>query len=406
MIVPTNLEAIDALIRDRVQENIHLDYKAGAALGDKKADEISKDVSAFANSDGGVIVYGVSEDKETHVPLAIEAVTDKTLTKEWLEQVINSRMTPIIDGVRIHPIEVTPGTTLFVVEIPKSRRGPHQASDKKYYKRYNFRSAPMEDYEINDVRNRRHTVSPLISFEVFDWRRFVAAFDVANVGAFIAEDISFTPPLQWPQGLPYPTALNNGIRSLAPKQQLRFLYHSYPDILGATSTVPKAFEVTIKYFHTGEKTTLSDVWTIDFSVMDNSLVVRSEMEEQAKEAVEGLKSLTEQVKALNGKVESLFPLVGSTGLDLSIPTIRSIGRVLRDGLTPEKLHPFGQEVKVFREVLGVAPEMAVQIANAISYHSDPDRLAHIPGMTPELLAQIKLAFILEEAEKAADEQKD
>jgi hypothetical protein len=104
---------------------------------------------------------GFTEDKETHVPLAIEALTDKTLTKEWLEQVIKSRMTPIIDGVRIHPIEVTPGTTLFVVEIPKSRRGPHQASDKKYYKRYNFRSAPMEDYEINDVRNRR----PLNIFE-------------------------------------------------------------------------------------------------------------------------------------------------------------------------------------------------------------------------------------------------
>jgi hypothetical protein len=63
-------------------------------------------------------------------------------------------------------------------------------------------------------------------------------------------------------------------------------------------------------------------------------------------------------------------------------------------------------VRVFQDVLGVAPEMAVQIANAVSYHSDPDRLAQIPGITPELLAQIKLAFILEKPEKATDEQRD
>ena len=31
---------------------------------------------------------------------------------------------------------------------------PHQAQDKRYYKRYNFQSAPMDDYEIKDILNR------------------------------------------------------------------------------------------------------------------------------------------------------------------------------------------------------------------------------------------------------------
>ena len=54
---------IQSLIDNNVEESIHLDFKAAAALdkSEKKKDEIAKDVSSFANSDGGVIVYGISE---------------------------------------------------------------------------------------------------------------------------------------------------------------------------------------------------------------------------------------------------------------------------------------------------------------------------------------------------------
>src|SRR5215831_18177769 len=34
---------------------------------------------------------------------------------------------------------------------------PHQAPDKKYYKRQNFQSVPMEDYEIRDALRRATT---------------------------------------------------------------------------------------------------------------------------------------------------------------------------------------------------------------------------------------------------------
>lgn len=53
-----SLDDVEYLINNEVEENIHLDYKAAAALAkeDKKRSEITKDVSAFANSDGGIIV--------------------------------------------------------------------------------------------------------------------------------------------------------------------------------------------------------------------------------------------------------------------------------------------------------------------------------------------------------------
>ena len=42
---------------------------------------------------------------------------------------------------------------VYVINIPKSNTA-HQASDKRYYRRYNFESVAMEDYEIKDIINR------------------------------------------------------------------------------------------------------------------------------------------------------------------------------------------------------------------------------------------------------------
>ena len=104
------------------QESLVLDYKASDALGqtDKKKNELSKDVSAFANSAGGTIVYGMLENG--HVPTALDSGFDRSIiSKEWLEQVINSRIQRRIDGVTINQINLTtsrPGRVAYVVSIP------------------------------------------------------------------------------------------------------------------------------------------------------------------------------------------------------------------------------------------------------------------------------------------------
>jgi len=52
------------LIESGSQESLVLEYKASAALGksDDQKNEISKDVSALANSAGGTIVYGIKRE--------------------------------------------------------------------------------------------------------------------------------------------------------------------------------------------------------------------------------------------------------------------------------------------------------------------------------------------------------
>src|ERR1035437_439979 len=149
---------IRALVTNQVEESLTLDYKACDALAptDKKKKEISKDVSAFANSAGGAIVFGVTEDK--HIPTGLDVgYLPSNISKEWIEQVINGNIQRRIDGVRINPVHLTgagAGKVLYVVAVPQSARAPHMAADHRFYKRFNFESVPMEEYEVRDVARR------------------------------------------------------------------------------------------------------------------------------------------------------------------------------------------------------------------------------------------------------------
>lgn len=145
------LDDIQALIDNEVEENIHLDYKDGRALSkdDKKRTEITKDVSAFANSDGGIIIYGVSENNNK--PQDFSPIDGNVYTKEWLEQVI-MRIQRNIKDIKIYPIRIANDNskTIYVVKIPRSNDSPHMADNHHYYKRFNFSSVQMEEYEVRD----------------------------------------------------------------------------------------------------------------------------------------------------------------------------------------------------------------------------------------------------------------
>jgi len=155
-------EDLEKLITDRVQESKLLDYKRCAALdkrNPKSRSDISKDVSAFANSVGGTLVYGIVE--ENNLPTGIDVGFDPVaISREWLEQVIDSSIERRIEGIRIKQIELkrnSPGRVVYIVYIPESDRAPHMAEDHIFYRRYNFRSVPMKEYEVREAIRKSET---------------------------------------------------------------------------------------------------------------------------------------------------------------------------------------------------------------------------------------------------------
>lgn len=155
-------------IDDQVQEHSQLDYKAAAALNKdpKRNENITKDVSAFANSAGGMIIYGIKEDK--NVPVSLDPVDISQATRETLDQIIGT-IQPKIEDVMIYPVTINndPTKQIYVVQIPQSTTA-HQARDRKYYKRLNTTSEAMQDYEIRDVMNRSKYPNLELLFEMCD----------------------------------------------------------------------------------------------------------------------------------------------------------------------------------------------------------------------------------------------
>ena len=148
-----NIEDLQSLIDNQVEESIYLDFKSAGSLekSDKKRIELSKDVASFANSDGGIIIYGIKEVNNEASEFSF--IDGNEYTKEWIEQVINSYVQRRITGIRIFPLRVDGDIkkSIYVVKIPYSYDAPHLSKDN----RSNFMSVPMEEYEIRQSYGRK-----------------------------------------------------------------------------------------------------------------------------------------------------------------------------------------------------------------------------------------------------------
>ena len=182
-----SIERVQDLIKNQVQESSGLEYKSAESLGrgDRARIGITKDVSAFANAGGGVLIYGVAEyqqDDKKHLPERIDPVSCTEYSREWLEQIVNE-IRPKIQGIKIIPVLVPPALdrVVYIVDIPQSATA-HQAMDRRYYRRHNFSLSPMEDYEIRDVMGRlKYPQCDLECSLLIQWQTYyVGAGNAAN----------------------------------------------------------------------------------------------------------------------------------------------------------------------------------------------------------------------------------
>ncbi|MEA5128298.1 MAG: ATP-binding protein [Proteiniphilum sp.] len=190
-------EDINQLISTKTEESIHLDFKQAEALSknDKKKSEIAKDISAFANSDGGIVIYGLKESG--HVAESLSFIDGDEFTKEWIEQILQTRIQRKIEDLKIIPVRFDNDIkkSIYVIIVPASPLAPHMTSDKKFYKRYNFESVQMEEYEIRNLYNRKEKTKLIINNIItskktevenegdFDETTFFyLAFQIENIG--------------------------------------------------------------------------------------------------------------------------------------------------------------------------------------------------------------------------------
>ena len=155
------------------------------------------------------------------------------------------------------------------------------------------------------------------------------------------------------------------------------------------------FSVRISYYHPEAGTRVTDEWPVNFAAYEHSTAVRPEMEEQAKDISEVLGKLKDELAGLHKTFEKFTTIPGSTGLDLSIPTLRNLKRVLIENKDPEPIQAVGCDWQVFKELLGVDVQLAYQISTFFRFGTDLEKLKDIPGMTDDILSRLRSSFIVQ-----------
>lgn len=143
---------IEQLKTDKICESQILDYKE-QLLEDNK---LLKQVSAFANTQGGFLVFGIKETGKGGYPKKILGIDKSQINKERREQIILGNIQPRLN-VRVQIVDhKDPSKAIVVIRIPDSYLKPHMNSrDNKFYKRYEFEALPMTEMEVSDTYRRR-----------------------------------------------------------------------------------------------------------------------------------------------------------------------------------------------------------------------------------------------------------
>jgi hypothetical protein len=395
MIFPKSVQELGALVTNKVQENVQLEYKASAALSKASKLEMAKDASAFANSDGGVLVYGIAED-QNHDPDRLDGGVDHSLfSAEWIEQVLQSNISPRLDGVEIVPIRASNTHSYYAVRIPKSFRGPHQdRNSHKYYKRFGYNILAMEDYEIADVRNRITLCPPLVSFTVETQKRFMCYLLVQNVGTVPAYEVTFefSPEPLWSLGRQKPPALERGIKCLPPGKKHWFFYHTFPELLGKESPWPSSVSVGVSYLHPQFGQRLREEFYINLEDYRESTSVESDVYVVGEILEKHISELTKEVHALNESLKAYSSIVGATGLDLSFSTLQGLRRLLKGEEPVEPVSPLHVGYRAFQEILGVDLEVAIQLERHFWSSDKPAGIESISNMTDQAIEKFNRYF--------------
>jgi hypothetical protein len=71
-----------------------------------------------------------------------DGVIDKAITREWIGQILNSRLQPRTSEYCIDEIDLGDAKRGFAISVQQSQTGPHQATDKRITRGSSLRCGP------------------------------------------------------------------------------------------------------------------------------------------------------------------------------------------------------------------------------------------------------------------------
>lgn len=150
---------IASLIENRVPEGRTLDYKQElTGRSDEDHRELLADVSSFANTTGGVVLFGVVEERDagktTGIPASAPGLSvtgDAELRR--IEDIIRDGIEPRVPGVRLRAVDGFAKGAVVVLRIPRSWRGPHMVTFRNYSRFFARAASGKYQLDVQQIRD-------------------------------------------------------------------------------------------------------------------------------------------------------------------------------------------------------------------------------------------------------------
>jgi len=152
-IIDLSIDNINTIVHNKIPESRIIEYKlelhSETDAGNK---EFLKDISAFANTVGGYLIYGIHEQKGIPVEIKGVEVADFDKIKLRFESLLRTGVDPPIRGLDFVPLDFKDSKKVIVVHVPKSISRPHVVKIKNHFRFYGRNSSGVHMLEIDDLR--------------------------------------------------------------------------------------------------------------------------------------------------------------------------------------------------------------------------------------------------------------
>jgi Putative DNA-binding domain len=198
---------IASYVELKQEEHLHLDFKTlknvELTSGDDRRN-IARCISGFANSSGGIIIWGIDARKNSDgvdCATAIVELRKPAVLVSRLNTLSGDATSPIIDGLRHKPIEnSTSGGGVVATFVPETDGGPYMAllGEQRYYKRSGDSFYQMEHFDLEDMFGRRQKPNLEIFIEPLKVENGLEDYSilVGNNGRAVARHAGFLMTLQ------------------------------------------------------------------------------------------------------------------------------------------------------------------------------------------------------------------
>ena len=143
---------LEDLILNQTSEGKKIEYKK-TIFGNKDSDkkEFLADVSSFANTMGGDIIYGLEE--VDGIPKTITGLkeTNVDALKLRIESIIQNGVRPRIPNIKVHDVKCSSGTVI-IIRIPRSWASPHMVTFGNHSKFFSRNSAGKYQLDVDELR--------------------------------------------------------------------------------------------------------------------------------------------------------------------------------------------------------------------------------------------------------------